>query len=166
MSKKTILLLGNEKLYARSIEIEESEIMKAEEVINNLHDTIVNFKNRHGFGRAIAAPQIGELVRIIYFHLGDKTYHFINPILEFVDDEKFKMWDDCFSFPGVEVYVERYRKCKVTYKNLKWEDCEMYFDDELSELFQHEYDHLDGILAVQRAIDLKSFRINNDKNKK
>ncbi len=91
MSKKTILLLGNEKLYARSIEIEESEIMKAEEVINNLHDTIVNFKNRHGFGRAIAAPQIGELVRIIYFHLGDKTYHFINPILEFVDDEKFKM---------------------------------------------------------------------------
>ena len=40
----------------------------------------------------------------------------------------------------------------------------MYLEGDLSELFQHEYDHLDGILAVQRAKDLKSFRINKNKS--
>lgn len=164
MAVKEILLLGNPKLYEISTAIDEKTIDKARQVINDLHDTIVVFKKKHGFGRAIAAPQIGESVRIIYMHLGDESHHFINPVLEFSDDETFYMWDDCMSFPGLEVYVERYKKCKITYKNLNWETCEMKFEGDLAELIQHEFDHLDGILAVQRAKDLKSFRINNNKN--
>lgn len=164
MPEREILLLGNEVLYKVSDEIQQSNLDKAKQVVNDLHDTIVAFKERYGFGRAIAAPQIGESVRIIYMHLGNETHHFINPVLEFIGDETFYMWDDCMSFPGLEVYLQRYKKCKVTYKNLDWEDCEMHFEGDLSELFQHEYDHLDGILSVQRAQDMKSFRINKDKS--
>lgn len=164
MPVKPILLLGDETLYNISEEIDQSNRDKAKQVVGDLHDTIVAFKEQYGFGRAIAAPQIGESVRIIYMHLGDDTHHFINPVIEFIGDDKFYMWDDCMSFPGLEVHVERYKKCKVTYKNLDWEDCQMHFEGDLSELFQHEYDHLDGILAVQRAKDLKSFRINKDKS--
>ncbi|ENK0838810.1 peptide deformylase [Clostridium botulinum] len=164
MSAKPILLLGDEILYRISEEIQKSNLDKAKQVINDLHDTIVSFKNQYGFGRAIAAPQIGESVRIIYMHLGNKTHYFINPVLEFIGEDTFQLWDDCMSFPGLEVYVERHRKCKVNYKNLNWEDCEMYLEGDLSELFQHEYDHLDGIFAVQRAKDLKSFRINKNKS--
>jgi peptide deformylase len=46
---------------------------------------------------------------------------------------------------------------------LEWKDCVLEFTGDLSELVQHEYDHLNGILAVQRAIDDKSFRINKNK---
>ncbi len=67
------------------------------------------------------------------------------------------------SFPGLEVRLLRYNKVVVTYKGISWNDCEISFEGDLSELIQHEYDHLDGIMAVQRAIDNRSFRINREK---
>ncbi|MDD4503952.1 MAG: peptide deformylase, partial [Clostridiaceae bacterium] len=100
---------------------------------------------------------------MIYMNFDNKSIALINPRLEFVGSERFEVWDDCMSFPGLEVRLYRYKKCKVYYKDLNWEDCTLDFADDLSELIQHEYDHLDGILAVQRAIDNKSFRINKNK---
>jgi len=164
MSKREILLLGDENLYKVSVPIQKENLNIAKQVIDDLHDTIVTFKEKFGFGRAIAAPQIDEAYRIVYMHLGDEQHHFINPVLEPIGDEVFKLWDDCMSFPGLEVYLERYRKVKLTYKNLNWEDCEMIFEGDLSELIQHEYDHLDGVLSVHRVIDKNGFRINKDKS--
>lgn len=163
MAIREILLLGNENLYIQCKEISKDEISKAKQVIDDLHDTIIKFKNTHGFGRAIAAPQIDEPYRIIYFNIDGKSTAFINPILEFPEDKMFEMWDDCMSFPGLEVRLKRYEKCIIKFKDLDWNDCELAFSGDLSELIQHEYDHLDGILAVQRAIDNKSFRINKSK---
>lgn len=163
MSVREILLLGNENLYEVCRDISKDEILKAKQIVNDLHDTIINFRDKHGFGRAIAAPQINELFRIIYMNFDNKSIAFINPRLEFESEDKFEMWDDCMSFPGLEVKVYRHEKCKVYYKDLEWNDCVLEFTGDLSELVQHEYDHLDGILAVQRAIDNKSFRINKSK---
>lgn len=163
MSVREILLLGNENLYEVCRDISKDEILKAKQIVNDLHDTIINFRDKHGFGRAIAAPQINELFRIIYMNFDNKSIAFINPRLEFESEDKFEVWDDCMSFPGLEVKVYRHEKCKVYYKDLEWNDCVLEFTGDLSELVQHEYDHLDGILAVQRAIDNKSFRINKSK---
>ncbi|WP_099187815.1 peptide deformylase [Tepidibacter mesophilus] len=163
MAIKDILLLGNENLYEVCRAISKDEINKAEEIVKDLHDTMMNFREKYGFGRAIAAPQINELYRIIYMNFDDNSIVLINPRLEFVDGEKFEMWDDCMSYPGLEVKLHRYKKCKVYYKDLDWNDCILEPKGDLSELIQHEYDHLDGILAVQRAIDNKSFRINKNK---
>lgn len=164
MPIKDILLLGNENLYKISEDIHKDEIDKARLIIRDLHDTMMNFREKYGFGRAIAAPQINELYRIIYMNVDGKATAFINPKLEFEEDQSFEMWDDCMSFPGLEVKLKRYRKCRVLYKNIEWEDCVHEYTGDLSELIQHEYDHLDGILAVQRAIDDKSFRINRNKS--
>ena len=164
MAKKEILLLGNKNLYEICEPITEKNLSKAKEIIEDLHDTIIDFKTKYGFGRGIAAPQINELYRIIYMHLGEEKIHFINPVIEPIGDGKFEVWDDCMSFPGLEVKVERYKKIKVTYKDISWKDNQMIFEGDMSELFQHEYDHLNGILAVQRAMDLKSFRINKEKS--
>lgn len=164
MAKREILLLGNENLYKMSEAITKDNLAKAKQVIEDLHDTIMEFKNKYGFGSAIAAPQIDESYRIVYMHLGDEKIHFINPVIEPLGDERFELWDDCMSFPGLEVKVMRYKKVKVMYKNLEWQDEEKIFEGDLAELFQHEYDHLDGILAVQRAIDMKAFRINKAKS--
>lgn len=156
---KEILLLGNPKLYEVSEKITLDSLEKAELIVKDLDDTLMSFRKDHGFGRAIAAPQIGESYRIIFMHIEGKSEAFINPVLKVLDDEKFDIWDDCMSFPGLEVLLERYRKIGVTYKNIFFEDCYVEYEGDLSELFQHEYDHLDGILAVQRAKDDKSFRI-------
>lgn len=161
MAVREILLLGNKSLYNVSREVTK-DMDKISQVVNDLHDTMINFRERYGFGRAIAAPQIGELLRIIYMNFDNKSYALINPRLEF-GEEEIQMWDDCMSFPGLEVKLNRYKKCRISYKNLQWNDCILEFEGDLSELIQHEYDHLDGILAVQRAIDNKSFRINSKK---
>lgn len=51
----------------------------------------------------------------------------------------------------------RYKKCTITYMTPEWKQQKMELDGDLSELLQHEYDHLDGILATMKAIDNKSF---------
>lgn len=158
MSVKEILILGNEKLYKISSEVGKDELESIKIIIEDLHDTLMNFRKEYGAGRAIAAPQINIFKRIIYMNI-DKPIALINPRLEFVDGDKIQVWDDCMSFPRLKVKVSRYKKCKIYYKDLLWNDCEMTLSDDLSELLQHEYDHLDGILAVQRAIDNKSFRL-------
>lgn len=162
MAVREILLLGNENLYKISKEVSKDEIDKAKQIATDLHDTMMNFRKKYGFGRAIAAPQINALFRIIYMNIHNKPIILINPRLEFIDDDKFEIWDDCMSFPGLEVKLYRNKKCKIYYKDLEWNDCVLEPTGDLSELLQHEYDHLDGILSVQRAIDSKSFRINKD----
>ena len=163
MAVREILVLGNQNLYKICSEIEKDEIENAKRIVNDLNDTMKNFRNKYGYGRAIAAPQIEEPFRIIYINYNNKAIALINPRIEFIDNEKFEMWDDCMSFPGLEVKLLRYKRCRVFYKDLDWKDCVLDADGDLSELIQHEYDHLDGILSVQRAIDNKSFRINKNK---
>lgn len=159
MAVRKILLLGDENLYRTARPVAAGELAAAARVADDLHDTMMDFRARYGFGRAIAAPQIGEPLRIIYMNLGEISHTFVNPRPEF-GAEEFELWDDCMSFPGLEVRLRRFRRVRVHYKDIEWQDRTIDFTDDLAELFQHEYDHLDGILAVQRALDGKSFRIN------
>jgi peptide deformylase len=91
MSVRDILLLGNETLYKSSKEVSKDEISEINRVVNDLHDTLMDFRKRYGYGRAIAAPQINELLRIIYMNIEKNPIVFINPIIEFIDDEVFEL---------------------------------------------------------------------------
>ena len=121
----------------------------------DLRDTLLAFRARYGVGRAIAAPQIGVKKRVIYRHL-DTPVLFINPYLTFPDQEMIDVLDDCMSFPDLLVRVKRYKRCMIHYKDQQWNDNEMELEGDMSELIQHEYDHLDGILATLRAVDEKA----------
>jgi hypothetical protein len=59
MSIRKVLLLGNPKLYESCAPVVEGEIESLRPVVRDLHDTLMDFRRRHGVGRAIAAPQIG-----------------------------------------------------------------------------------------------------------
>lgn len=159
--EKEILLLGNPKLYEVSEEIKREELEDLRPVFTDLFDCIKGIRRDFGFGRAIAAPQIGVQKRLICI-LTDKPYVIINPTLEFVGDEMMELMDDCMSFPNLLVRVRRYRHCILRYLDENWEMQEMRMDDDMAELIQHEYDHLDGILATMRAIDNKSFVIKRE----
>jgi peptide deformylase len=156
MTVRKVLLLGNPKLYEVSEEIMEEELEELKPVIDDLHDTLMDFRRKYGAGRAIASPQIGVMKRLIYMHITEPVI-FINPSLEFLGDEMMEVWDDCMCFPDLLVKVKRYRRCRIKYRDMNWEEKSMELEGDLSELLQHEYDHLEGILAVSRAIDEKSF---------
>jgi peptide deformylase len=155
---REILLLGNPLLNEISSEVAPGERDTLPEIATDLHDTMMDFRERHGLGRAIAAPQIGIMKRIIYMNTGEPVV-FINPILTNMRGDEMEVWDDCMSFPNLLVRVMRKRSCRIEYTDMDWNSCGMDLEGDLSELLQHEYDHLNGILAVERAIDGRSFAL-------
>ncbi len=153
---REILLLGDPRLYLISSPVTREELPELEAVIGDLHDTLMEYRRVHGAGRAVAAPQIGVLKRLIYMNT-DRAAALINPVLEFPDGETMTVMDDCMSFPGLLVRVTRHRRCVVRYRDGDWQERVMPLEGDLAELLAHEYDHLYGILAVQRAQDDRSF---------
>jgi len=152
---REILKLGDPRLYEVSDSVTLSDMSMVKDWVADLHDTLMDYRKTYGAGRAVAAPQIGIRKRLLYMYL-DKPYVFINPVMEFPDDEMYELLDDCMSFPGLMVRVRRYCRAKIRYLDLDLQQKEMELDGDLSELLQHEYDHLDGILATMRAVDDKS----------
>jgi peptide deformylase len=158
MTIKDILLLGNPTLYEISEPVEREELSDVESICRDLHDTMMEFRRKYGAGRAIAAPQIGVMKRIIYIQI-DAPQVFINPVLEDFSKEMIEVWDDCMCFPDLLVRVRRHKRCTIRYRSMNWEMQAMNLEGSLSELIQHECDHLDGILAISRAIDSRSFAV-------
>ena len=154
--ERRILLLGDENLYDVSREVRREELPEILRLREDLKDTVLAYRGKYGVGRAIAAPQIGVKKRVI-FRLLDTETLFINPVLEFPDEELYEVMDDCMSFPGLLVKVLRHRRAVIRYKDEDWNDRELHLEGDMSELLQHEYDHLDGILSVMRAMDQKSY---------
>ncbi len=158
MSLEQILKLGNSQLYEKSILVEESEIPGLLDTFKNLHSLILEFRKTYGTGRAIAAPQIGIKKRIICVNT-DNAYTMINPVLSNLSDDMMELWDDCMCFPNLLVKVKRHRSCTLTYRDENWKTHTWELIDDMAELIQHECDHLDGILATQRAVDSQSFKL-------
>ncbi len=162
MAIREILLLGNPKLYEMCEPVKREESHTLSSTIQDLHDSLMDFRKRYGAGRAIAAPQIGVMKRVIYMNIKNPVV-FINPILDQRSSEMMEVWDDCMCFPDLFVKVERHQRCQMTFRDLEWKECRILLEGDLSELLQHECDHLDGILAVSRALDKFSFALKSQK---
>ena len=162
MAVKEVLLLGNPQLYEVSTTVLREELDDIRNIVTDLHDTLMAFRKQYGAGRAIAAPQIGVMKRLLYMHI-DKPTVFINPMLDMMSKEIIEVWDDCLCFPDLLIRVKRHNSCRISYQDEEWKTEEMWLDGDLSELLQHEFDHLDGILAVSRAIDGQSFAFKSQK---
>ena len=146
-----VLLLGDPRLRVRSAEVESYDAG----AFDALAATLDAFRKQHGFGRAISAPQIGIAQRFIAVNLGKGTFFIVNPVVTWRSEETFTMWDDCMSFPDLLVRLERARSLSLEYvdehgKRKEWRE----LDQAAAELLQHEIDHLDGVLAVDRAMEL------------
>ncbi|RKU13367.1 formylmethionine deformylase [Candidatus Poribacteria bacterium] len=163
MAVREILLLGNPKLFEICEPVQETQLDQIKPIIQDLHDTLMAFRQKYNAGRAIAAPQIGAMKRVIYMHIGEPVV-FINPILDLKSTEMMELWDDCMSFPELLVKVYRHQRCRINYRDENWEERSMTLEGDFSELLQHEIDHLDGILAVQRAIDPRSFALRSQRH--
>jgi len=154
MPSRRILQLGDPLL--RTVSAPVSAPCEAAPIFEDLRATLHEFRCTHGFGRGISAVQIGAPLRLIYIEFEGATYAIRNPEYEFQSEAKFRLWDDCFSFPGLLVYLERSQSVRVRYEDEEEKVRLVEAAGGLSELLQHEIDHLDGILAVDRALDRNS----------
>ena len=152
MSTK-VLVLGNPILREKSEAVIDFVDKRTKEDFNNLKKELDYFRRENGFGRGIAGIQIGIKKRIIALNLGKGSFIIVNPEIIRYSNETFTMWDDCMSFKDLIVRVKRFRSIDIIYSNESGERQE-WFDvqQDVSELLQHEIDHLDGILAIDRAI--------------
>ncbi len=159
MAVRTVLQLGDPGLREVAKRVGDPTASEIHALAEDLADTLAYWKKTTGYGRAIAAPQIGSALRVIFLQLpGSQPWPFVNPEITERSKEKIVVWDACLSFLSIFMQVERHREISVRYQDLQgeWHEIRASGDRDLSELLQHEIDHLDGILAVDRITDIRT----------
>ena len=148
-----VLLLGNPILREKSMTILDFKDKRNIKDFSSLKKELDSFRMKNGFGRGIAGIQIGIKKRMIALNLGKGSFVIVNPEIIRYSTETFIMWDDCMSFKDLIVRVKRFKSIDIIFYNENGKKQEwLNIEQDKSELLQHEIDHLDGILAIDRAI--------------
>ena len=164
MTIHRIRLLGDPILRTRCEPISASRSTAVRIIADDLRETLRDWQSRFGSGRGIAAPQIAAPVRIVHLEM-DRPWTLINPEIVDIGTEDFTVWDDCFSFPNLLVRVQRAHHIRIRYQDLKGAPHEIELTGDRAELLQHEIDHLDGVLAVDRAYGSDPFCLREEWNR-
>jgi len=147
MTVKKIILLGNKILRMKSKNIHLDKIDK--KLIEDLKDTLLDFRKKEGLGRGIAAPQIGINKRMLFIITKEFSGVMINPKIVEKSKKKIRVWDSCFSLKvAIFCKVTRNKEIEVEFFDEKCIKQKLMAKDALSELLQHEIDHLDGIMCT------------------
>jgi|SRR5579864_8123572 len=159
MPIRPILQLGDPRLREVCMPVADPTAREIRALVEDLADTLAHARATTGYGRAIAAPQLGVLQRVIFLKLPQaEPWPLVNPEIIDRSSEKIVVWDACLSFLSIFMQVERHREITVRYQNLDGERLEFRAGEgrNFSELLQHEMDHLDGILAIDRVVDVRT----------
>lgn len=165
MAIRDVLQLGDPRLRELAARVSDPASREIRALIGDLRDTLAHWRATTGYGRGIAAPQLGVGLRVIFLQLPAEPgrpkpdpWPLINPEIIWNSEEKIVVWDACLSFLSIFMQVERYRDIRVRYQDLQsqWREISAGEERNLSELLQHEIDHLDGILAVDRITDIRT----------
>lgn len=163
MTVRRILHVGDPLLreVSRVVSPEELASPEMQELIDDLIDTM-----RAANGAGIAAPQIGELVRIATIEVNENPRYpykpripltvVVNPVVEFLDDEMVDINEGCLSVPNMRGNVLRHVNIRVTYLD---RDGHQHVEEKrglTAGTFQHELDHLDGLLFLDRVADTRT----------
>jgi peptide deformylase len=162
MAVRRIRQLGDPILRVRCERVQNPKSAATRLVADDLRDSLAIAKKKYKMGRALAAPQIGAPVRIVFVQTDKQRWTMINPEVTDVGPEDFPVWDDCFSFPNLLVRVTRAYEVTVSYTDLKGKQRSMDVKGPMAELLQHEIDHLDGILALDRPSGVDPFALRSE----
>lgn len=154
MAIAEILQLGNPGLRQRAAAVAEPDGPGVRTLATDLQDTLRAHRGRTGYGRGIAAPQLGALERVIHLEL-DGSRTLVNPAITARSDELMEIWDFCFSYFSIFFPVHRNVLIEVKYQDPQGRDRSLEATGHLAELLQHEIDHLDGVLAIDLVTDVK-----------
>ncbi|MBW1838646.1 MAG: peptide deformylase [Deltaproteobacteria bacterium] len=154
MSLKEIIIYPNPVIKKKSESVEEVN----EEIKQLIDDMTETMYASRGVG--LAAVQIGILKRVIVVNVGEELVALVNPeILE--NEGESQMEEGCLCLPGVLIDVKRSEKVKVKGLNEKWEEVVVDAEGLLARAFQHEVDHLNGILIIDKVSRIKRELLTN-----
>ncbi len=155
MTVRDTVLLGDPRLR----EVSERVTNFGEElstIVSDLRDTLTEHQKKYGMGRGIAAPQIGYPKRVVCIQMPGRRFFLVNPEVVWRSGETFDVWDSCFSVnASFFVKIPRYTMIRVRYQDEKGVERTEEFSDDMSELLQHELDHLDGVMCSDHLRDPK-----------
>lgn len=151
-----IIQLGNPLLRVPAEALSTTQINVTLPLLASLEQIMLSHQ-----GVGIAAPQVGESLRafIVASRPNDRYPHaplmeptiMINPELLWHSDLMEKDWEGCLSIPGIRAKVNRYTHIRVSYLNVLGDVIETEFTGFIARIFQHELDHLNGIVFLDRA---------------
>jgi peptide deformylase len=168
---KKILTVPNPILREKSKSVDRID-KKTNDLIRDLKDTLKASDNPKGVG--LSAPQIGISKRVLIIEIEKKDMVIINPEIEFASKETLgkklkkdkKFLEGCLSVPNLWGFVDRPYLIKAKFQDETEAWQKMEFEGKEASLFQHEYDHLDGILFVDRILQQKGKIYQVEKNDK
>ena len=166
MSTLPIAQVGDPVLRERTPELSAQELRSPE--VQQLIDALIETRRDAG-GAGLAAPQVGAPRRIAVVEVDEATSRrypykplvpltlIVNPEIEPLSEEKLLINEGCLSVPGLRGDVPRFARVRVTYLDRNGESCEQVVEGLTAGTFQHEVDHLDGVLFLDRVGDPRSF---------
>jgi peptide deformylase len=158
MAVREIAQIGDPILRQIAEPIDDPQASETIALLQDLRDTLLSFRAQTGYGRGIAAPQIGVSKRAVFIRMPDgREFAMVNPAITWLSHETFEVWDACFSYFWLFFKVRRARQVKATYQDTDGKWHELTASDDLAELLQHEFEHLDGQLAIDLVTDPHTF---------
>ncbi len=152
--------LGAAILRQQAEDVKDIHSPNIQTIIIQMHDTLASTQ-----GVGLAAPQIASSLRILIIASKPSTRYplapemepvlMINPSFKALSQTKQKDWEGCLSIPGIRALVPRYQKIEINYLDQQGNHQQLIAEDFVARVFQHEYDHLNGLLYLDRVEDNK-----------
>ena len=136
---------GDPVLKTRAARVKEFD----DALLRLTEEMLVTMREREGVG--LAANQVGRLRRVLVAGIEEDEYVLINPVIEARSDETDVLAEGCLSIPGIQVDVERPVAVTVSGQDAAGEELRFEAEGLLARVFQHEIDHLDGVLILDRT---------------
>jgi len=156
MTVQSVAQIGNPILRNKAKSVKDVSDLRVQSLINDMLATVIK---EDGVG--IAAPQLSHPLRIfIMASRPNARYPYaptmqataiINPKIIWKSEQLEKDWEGCLSVPNIRGVVPRHQKIKVSYTTQDNSLVETHFDGFLARIFQHEYDHLEGLVFIDRV---------------
>ncbi|MDX8392257.1 MAG: peptide deformylase [Mariprofundaceae bacterium] len=162
MSVRKVLKMGDSRLLQRAQDVTDFSAPALQLLIDDMFDTMREYK-----GVGLAAPQIGESLRVVIFGSRENSRYpdapdvpqtvLINPQITVLDATLINGWEGCLSLPGLRGEVPRF--LRIAYRGLALDGSPIEREAEgfHARVVQHECDHLDGVLYPMRITDMCNF---------
>lgn len=144
MAVRKIRTIGDPVLRVKCEEVKKID----KEILSLVEDMVDTISDDASLGVGLAAPQIGVSKRVVIALINDKFEIFINPVYSVIEDSLEEDEEGCLSVYSVKCPVKRPSKIKVEAIDLKGTKKEFVAEGILARIFQHEIDHLNGILLI------------------
>lgn len=145
---------------SEKIPVEKITTPEIQQLIEDMIETMHEYD-----GVGLAAPQVHRSLRLCVIEIGESAKNryaqnaeaglhvFINPEVKVLTQQTSTFWEGCLSVPGLRGLVERPNKIHVKYFDRKAQPCEIQAEGFLATVLQHEFDHLDGKLYIDRLVN-------------